>query len=157
TGPAATDIHHNFVQRWNEASERTAGDGLWGLDAGTSLAFPAQFSPPRGRSAVQIQRTIHEGRYRDGHPSPGGTAYDIAGGERTILAQYLAAIDAAQRSIYIENQALPIIPVAARIEAALQRGVDVVALVPATPEDHWRNWRRDPAGKPFFDQIAALG
>ena len=29
TGPSATDVHHNFVQRWNEASERTAEDGIW--------------------------------------------------------------------------------------------------------------------------------
>ena len=27
-GPAATDVHHNFVQRWNEASERTRKDGI---------------------------------------------------------------------------------------------------------------------------------
>ncbi len=31
-GPAATDVHHNFVQRWNEASERTADDGVWAHD-----------------------------------------------------------------------------------------------------------------------------
>jgi cardiolipin synthase len=157
SGPAATDIHHNFVQRWNEASEREAADGLWGPDAGASLAFPARLSPPRGRSPVQIQRTIHEGRYGDGHPSPGGEPYDIARGERTILEQYLQAIDSARRAIYIENQALPIPPVAARIEAALTRGVDVVALVPSTPEDHVSAARRDPACKPFFDQIGALG
>ena len=29
-GPSATDVHHNFVQRWNEASERAADDGTWG-------------------------------------------------------------------------------------------------------------------------------
>jgi phosphatidylserine/phosphatidylglycerophosphate/cardiolipin synthase-like enzyme len=27
-GPAATGLHHNFIQRWNEASERTADDGV---------------------------------------------------------------------------------------------------------------------------------
>src|SRR5438093_162217 len=29
-GPAATDVHHNFAQRWNEASERHCTDGVWG-------------------------------------------------------------------------------------------------------------------------------
>ena len=29
-GPCATDVHHNFVQRWNEASERHQDDGLFG-------------------------------------------------------------------------------------------------------------------------------
>lgn len=157
SGPAATDIHHNFVQRWNEASERDAADGLWGPEAGARLDFPARLSAPRGRSPVQIQRQIHAGRYGDGHPTPGGAPYDIAGGECSVLAQYESAIDAAQRSIYIENQAIPIIPVAARIEAALQRGVDVVALVPANPEEHVHAARRDPARRPFFDQLAALG
>ena len=28
-GPSASDVHHNFVQRWNEASDREADDGLW--------------------------------------------------------------------------------------------------------------------------------
>jgi cardiolipin synthase A/B len=157
TGPAATDVHHNFVQRWNEASERSFADGLWGPDAGAPLAFPTRLSAPRGESPVQIQRNIHEGRYGDGHPSPGGQPYDIACGERSVLEQYLLAIDAAERAIYIENQAAPTPRIAARIEAALKRGVDVVALVPATPEDYVRAARRDPAAKPFFDQLAALG
>lgn len=157
SGPAVTDIHHNFVQRWNEASERDAADGLWGPDAGARLPFPTRLSAPRGPSPVQIQRQIHAGRYSDGHPTPGGAPYEVAGGERSVLAQYLSAIESARRSIYIENQAIPIIPVAVRIEAALQRGVDVVALVPANPEAHVYAARRDPARKPFFDQLAALG
>jgi cardiolipin synthase A/B len=32
-GPAATDVHHNFVQRWNEASESMRDDGRWGHEA----------------------------------------------------------------------------------------------------------------------------
>ena len=32
SGPSATDVHHNFVQRWNEASERAAEDGIWAHD-----------------------------------------------------------------------------------------------------------------------------
>src|SRR5215472_8989715 len=38
-GPAATDVHHNFVQRWNEASERDLADGRWGHDAADRLPF----------------------------------------------------------------------------------------------------------------------
>jgi phosphatidylserine/phosphatidylglycerophosphate/cardiolipin synthase-like enzyme len=156
-GPAATDVHHNFAQRWNEASEREATNGLWGPEAGAPLPFPTRLSAARGGSVVQIQRNLHEGRYSDGHPSPDGEAYDVARGERSILAQFLLAIDAARHSIYIENQAIPILSVAARIEAALQRGVDVVALVPAIPAAHVCAARRDPASKPHFDQLAALG
>jgi phosphatidylserine/phosphatidylglycerophosphate/cardiolipin synthase-like enzyme len=28
-GPSATDVHHNFVQRWNEASDRDLPHGCW--------------------------------------------------------------------------------------------------------------------------------
>ena len=30
-GPAATDVHHNFVQRWNEASDRDLADTVLSL------------------------------------------------------------------------------------------------------------------------------
>ena len=29
-GPSVVDVHHNFVQRWNEASERNLSDGIMG-------------------------------------------------------------------------------------------------------------------------------
>jgi len=157
TGPSATDVHHNFVQRWNEASERMAEDGLWGHDSDDTLAFPMHLSPPRGESTVQIQRNLHRDRYRDSHPTPGGEPYDIASGERSIFEQYRQAIDAARRSIYVENQAVPVPAIAARLEDALKRGVDVVMLVPADPEDHVRDARRDPRHRAHFEQIGALG
>ena len=53
-GPSATDVHHSFVQRWNEASEREADDGVWGEAGGSSLAFPVRVSASRGRSVVRI-------------------------------------------------------------------------------------------------------
>jgi cardiolipin synthase A/B len=157
SGPSATDVHHNFVQRWNEASERAAADGTWGHDGNDDLRFPAQLSAPRGDSVVQIQRMIHPGRYHDPHPSPDSRAHDISGGETSILAQYLAAIGAARRTIYIENQAIPIPLVATALEEALARGVQVIVLVPADPEQHVRLGRRNPERKPLFDGVAALG
>jgi hypothetical protein len=39
------DVHHNFVQRWNEASERGHEHGMW-ADPG-DLPFPALTSPRR--------------------------------------------------------------------------------------------------------------
>jgi cardiolipin synthase len=157
SGPSATDVHHNFVQRWNEASERAADDGTWGHDGDDGLSFPTRPSVPRGESVVQIQRMVHSGRYSDAHASPERRAYDIASGERSVLAQYIQAIGAAGRSIYIENQAIPIPQVAAALEEALGRGVEVVALVPADPVEHVRLARQDPQRKPLFDGVAALG
>lgn len=157
SGPAATDVHHNFVQRWNEASERASDDGRWGHDPDDQLSFPTRPSDPRGQSMVQIQRQVHAGRYTDGRASPGGVPYKIVVGERTILDQYLLAISAAREAIYIENQAIPVPPIAAALEEALKRGVDVVVLVPAEPEEHVRAARRDPERMSLFDQVARLG
>jgi phosphatidylserine/phosphatidylglycerophosphate/cardiolipin synthase-like enzyme len=82
--------------------------------------------------------------------------FDVAAGERSILEQYEQAIDAARRTIYLENQAIPIPPIAERLARALGRGVDVVLLVPAIPEDHVYAARRDPQQKALFDGLAAL-
>jgi cardiolipin synthase len=157
TGPAATDVHHNFVQRWNEASERGAQDGVWGHNGDDDLTFPMRLSSAKGESLVQIQRTVHADRYLDGRPSPGGQAFDIAGGERSIFEQYLGAIRAARRSIYIENQASDVPEIVAELEAALTRGVEVVVLVPAQPEQAVHAARQKPERRLFFDQMAALG
>jgi cardiolipin synthase A/B len=157
TGPSATDVHHNFVQRWNEASERDQADGVWGHDVASSLAFPSRASEPKGTSLVQIQRMVHPGRYTDSHATPGGQPYEISFGERSVLEQYERAIEAANSTIYIENQALPIPRIALRLEDALKRGVDVVLLVPANPEDHVKAARLDPARTAVFDRIQALG
>ena len=157
SGPSATDVHHNFVQRWNEASERAGIDGTWGHDGNDGLSFPARLSAARGASTVQIQRMVHPGRYSQCHPSPESRAHDIAGGEHSVLEQYLQAIGAARSSIYIESQAIPIPQVAAALEAALGRGVEVVVLVPAEPEDQFRAARQSRERQPLFDALAALG
>lgn len=156
-GPAATDVHHNFVQRWNEASDRDSDDGRWAHNPDDQLPFPTHLSNPRGQSTVQIQRNIHPGRYTDGRASPGGVPQKIAGGEHTIFDQYLLAIDAAREAIYIENQAIPIPPIATALEEALSRGVDVVMLVPAHAEVHVRAARRNGEHRLLFDRVAKLG
>jgi phosphatidylserine/phosphatidylglycerophosphate/cardiolipin synthase-like enzyme len=156
TGPSATDVHHNFVQRWNEASERNREDGTWGAAGDLSLPFPYRSSAPRGASVVQIQRMVPPGRYGDGSATPGGHPHAIQAGERSILEQYERAIEAARSTIYIENQALPVPALARRLGAALQRGVHVVLLVPTEPEGWVRAARRDPARAALFEAIEAL-
>lgn len=133
-GPSAADVHHNFVQRWNEASERLAPDGCWGVGSTADLPFPTRLPAERGRAVVQIQRTTHAGRYLDRQATPGGVPFDIAAGEQTNFHQYCAAIDAARRSIYIENQYVDVPPIVDCLRRALQRGVEVVLLMPAQPD-----------------------
>jgi cardiolipin synthase A/B len=132
-GPAVADVHHNFVQRWNEASERGRSDGRWGDGSKDDLDFPAHAPPPCGDVRVQIQRTTHAGRYANGHPPPGGSLFPIASGERTNFDQYCAAIRAARRTIYLENQYLDVPEIVAALHDALGRGVRIAAMLPAVP------------------------
>lgn len=133
TGPSATDVHHNFVQRWNESSERHTQSGRWGHDGDEILPFPTCVSDACGPSTVQVQRNIHAGCYLGSHPAPECAPYHIAAGERSITDQFILAIKSARRSIYIENQALPIPMIADPLARALKRGVQVVLLVPDEP------------------------
>jgi cardiolipin synthase len=157
TGPAATDVHHNFVQRWNEASDRGLDHGTWGHAGDDDLAFPSELSAPRGPSMVQIQRTVRAGHYRDGRPSPDASGFDIAAGEFSIFDQYQQAIDAARRSIYIEDQALGAPAIVAKLKQALERGLEVVVLTPADAYGEMQAARKRPESAAFFELLASLG
>jgi phosphatidylserine/phosphatidylglycerophosphate/cardiolipin synthase-like enzyme len=139
-GPAVTDVARNFVERWNGASERRRTDGVWPPGArDDDLAAPARVAARRGDVDVQVTRTM-----------PGG-------GERTVLAHYLAAIDGARRAIYLENQFFAAPDVFARLDAALARGVEVVAVVPGEPLPEVRAARADPRTAATWDALARLG
>jgi phosphatidylserine/phosphatidylglycerophosphate/cardiolipin synthase-like enzyme len=140
-GPSASDVHHNFVQRWNQASERDLEDGAWGDDGDDDLVPPTRISAPRGASTVQVQRTLAAGRY--------------GAGEASILEQYRLALGAARRTVYIENQALEVPEMVAALHAALQRGVEVVLLTPAEPEAARPDER--PERRAFLAARSALG
>lgn len=130
-GPSAVDVHHNFVQRWNEASERHLTDGRWGEGSDADLLFPTGVPARKGDAIVHIQRTIPGGLYSNGHATPLGAVYPIETGERSNFAQYRAAIHAARRSIYIENQYISVPEIIECLYQALLRGVAIVAVVPA--------------------------
>jgi cardiolipin synthase len=145
TGPSATDVRHNFVERWNEASDRHAPDGNWACDASDELPCADQPQAPCGPSTVQIQRMLDARRY----PPPRV--------DRSILEQYQRAIDAARRTIYLQNQAIPMPEVARHLLAAVERGVDVVMLVPAVAEGYVYEARNDPREAARFWGIETLG
>jgi len=130
-GTSTVDVHHNFIQRWNEASERHLSDGLWGVGSDEDLPFPTTVPDPQGDAVVQIQRTMHSGRYTDGRTTPEGTPFDIKFGERSNFDQYCAAITAARHSIYIEHQHVEVPDIIDCLRQALQRGVEVVAVLPS--------------------------
>ena len=138
--------------RQASALQRMAG-GEWA--ARPTCRFRPTFLLQRGNALVQIQRTIHRGRYTDGRPAPEGPSFDIASGERSIFDQYCAAIGAAQRSIYIENQYITVPEIVACLHRALQRGVEVVLLMPAEPDSVARYVAQEQQA--FFEAWAALG
>ena len=144
TGPSATDVRHNFVERWNEASERHAPDGNWTCDASDELPHAEHPREPCGPSTVQIQRMLD------------GRRYPPTRVERSILEQYQRAIDAARRTIYLQNQAIPMPEVARHLLAAVERGVDVVMLVPAIAEGYVYEARNDPQEAARFWGIETL-
>jgi len=157
-GPSASDVHHNFVQRWNEASDRDIEDGIWPHAANHDLlAFPQRTSADAGDVPVQIQRTVRRGHYTDETPSPGGQAYAIQQGEFSIADQYLKAIDAAQQTIYLEDQAIGSPHAVDALHRALERGVRVVFVVPINVNNEMAAARKNAATAPFFESIGALG
>lgn len=143
-GPVTDDVHHNFVQRWNEASERDRPEGRWGPRSHQQLAFPGSIPAIQGSSTAQIQiqgsstaqiqRTVPASTYFDRSAAPESESHPIEAGERTILQQYQRAIDAAQRTIHIQNQVIPVIDILNRLRAAVHRGVLVSLVVPAVPQ-----------------------
>jgi phosphatidylserine/phosphatidylglycerophosphate/cardiolipin synthase-like enzyme len=157
-GPAATDVHHNFVQRWNEASERGRADGAW-PDARTAgdLPFPGVVSAARGAVPLQITRTVRPGCYTAAVATPGASPFAIAAGEQSVLEQYAAAIDAAERSIYLEHQLFAAPDLFLRLDVALRRGVEVVVVVPRQPLQQVRDARKDPRMAPGFALLGSLG
>jgi phosphatidylserine/phosphatidylglycerophosphate/cardiolipin synthase-like enzyme len=157
-GPCATDVHHNFVQRWNEASDRSEPCGVWPDAHGAGdLAFPSRLSRPVGPVPMQITRTVLAGRYADATAAPGAEPFAIAHGEASVHAQYLAALAAAQRSIYLENQAIGSPGVVDALEAALARGVEVVFLVPGNAHPAFIEARSQAYAAFFFEKLARLG
>jgi phosphatidylserine/phosphatidylglycerophosphate/cardiolipin synthase-like enzyme len=156
-GPSATDVHHNFVQRWNEASEREQPQGAWQDASNAKLPFPSVVSPTAGKSIVQIQRTIRAGHHADATATPGGARFDIANGETSVFEQYENAIDAAREAIYIEDQYIASPQIVEHLHGALKRGVDVVFLCPADPEQQIKDSRKNPKAAPFYERVAALG
>ncbi|MDC0723115.1 phospholipase D-like domain-containing protein [Nannocystis bainbridge] len=132
-GPVVADAEHNFVQRWNLArQDPDAPPWPDDLRAGP-LAYPGRLPPACGDVRVQLARTLAPDGYRGPTPIVGAPDFASDAGEATILAHYLAAIAAARRTIYIENQHPGQHAVLLALDAALRRGVRVVMVVPGEP------------------------
>ncbi len=159
-GPAASDVQHNFVQRWNEASERDDDFGSYpDLEIAADLAFPERPSPAAGETPVQITRSILPGLYRKGRSAAGtsGDPFAISDGEESILEQYLLALRGAERTIYFENQLLLCPKIISGLLDALNRDVQAVVLVPRVTMPEVVAARSNPRAEPLFEMLGSLG
>lgn len=148
----------NIISRWNEASERSKDDGAWPVTAANDeLEFPTTLSEVAGATPIQIGRTIRREQYTDNTPSVDAEPFPIELGEKSILEQYLKAIDQARRTIYIEDQAIASLEAMSHLESALQRGVKVVFLVPGDANNAFAAGRKQSPDHPIYDQLTKLG
>ena len=156
-GPSATDVHHNFVQRWNEASERRESYGAYpDLDVADDLPFPVAVSAAVGSSLIQISRSVLAGLYSVETPTPGGEVFDISAGETSVREQYSLAVTSARSFVYLENQMLMCPKLISQLSAALERGVEVIVLAPRKAMPAIREHRDHPKLRSTLDMLAAL-
>ena len=109
-GPAVADVAAHFAMRWRELTGEQLED--------------TQAPAPAGNSTVQVTRTVANAMY-DAIPR----------GDFGIFETYLAAIESAERFIYLENQFLWSPEIVARLAAKLRQPPSddfrIVALLPS--------------------------
>ena len=129
-GPAVRDVMHNFVERWNEATERNKKYGSYPQEPKPDdLSYPPE--PPlqnfEGDIKVQVTRTI-----------PSGVYSSIINAEYSIRESYLNAIDSAQKYVYLENQyffdKVSHYSIIRALVYAAYRGVKIFVILPGDPD-----------------------
>lgn len=104
-----------------------------------------------------MTRKVHRGFYADATPAPGSQAFELKDGESNVLRQYIAAFEGAREAIYVENQTFVQDDVFDAAEAALERGVRIIAMVPGKASNLVQMARRAPGGETLFGRLGALG
>ncbi len=145
-GPVATDVHENFVMRWNGASERGRRHGSWPDGRTEDLSAPVAGTGEVGTTTAQIQRSVLPGLYSA-----------LPDGENSVREQYLSAIAGARDYVYVEDQILLSRVVLVELRNALERGVLVMASVPGDPMPELAAARAHPGIAAAYDALAAMG
>lgn len=101
-GAVCVDMHHSFVQRWNEAHECKLPNGHYpSISIANDLPFPVEMPKFKGNSLCQILRTTRAGYYLNTQSPVGASPFNIKDGEDSIFQQYKLAITAAKKFIYV--------------------------------------------------------
>lgn len=156
-GPVVVDAERNFVQRWNLARQVADAPAWPSAERANDLPWPERVPPACGEVEIALARTLRAGMY------PGVPA------ETGVLDQYRAAFAGARRTIYMENQHPGHHELLDLLAQALERGVQVVLIVPGEPMaaiqrvaaevDALAREGRAPEHRygPTFQALAALG
>lgn len=125
-GPAAWDLLQTFIRRWRHHPDSASKDAAKGPLRGLTEPIPAALTFPSpddapfgGTTSVAIART-----FNPVHPKAGLTP------ERDIRQLLIAAIRNARQFIYIEDQYLWDLEMAAELARALPRIAHLTALIP---------------------------
>jgi phosphatidylserine/phosphatidylglycerophosphate/cardiolipin synthase-like enzyme len=145
-GPAATDVHHNFVQRWNEASERGHEHGAW-QEPLTCRPTEPRMRP--GTRRCKSPRTVRAGAYSNAS-HPGRRAARNCGRRRQHSRPVRRAIDAAREYVYFGNQAIGCRS-SWQDRGGAQTGRRRHLSCPAGPAE-MTTARKHPSSAPFFEQ-----
>ncbi len=121
-GPITSDVHQNFVMRWNQASEKNKQYGSWPNNQTNDLVDVEKIASKVGEIKAQITRSILPNLYQD-----------LPEGENSVRQQYLHAIAAANEYAYFENQVFLSRACIEVVHEILERDVPVLAVVPADP------------------------
>ena len=114
---------------------------------------PRKPSPVAGDVPVQMQRTVRRGRYRNGTPAAGrALVRDRATASRASSTSTWRRSTRRERTIYLEDQAIGAPAIVDALHAALERGVDVVFLVPIDPNDEMAAGGAGTENAAFFER-----
>lgn len=145
-GPITSDVHQNFVMRWNSASEQNKEHGSWPKNKTKDLPKADKIASNAGNVKAQITRSILPDLYPE-----------MPDGENSVRQQYLEAIAAAESYVYFENQIFLSRACLEVIHGVLERGIPVLALVPADPMPELSAARSHPGIAAGYEALEKCG
>ena len=145
-GPITSDVHTNFVMRWNHASEQDKTFGSWPETETNDLPEVIGIAADAGNVRAQITRSVLPDLYSE-----------LPEGENSVRQQYLEAFEAAEEYVYVENQIFLSRACLDVIHGTLERGVPVLALVPADAMPELAAAKAHPGIAAAYEALAKCG
>jgi len=120
-GPLVAELEEHIALRWNHSRDPEEGSPFTTLETNAIILPENSDHAPAGDTRVALRRSIAPGLYGNEE------------GVTEIWEDYREAIRRAERFIYIENQHPGEEAILGDLRAALERGVEVLYVVPGEP------------------------